>query len=91
MLNRKSKIAEEVFPMFALFSSYSSPACQTSNRWHGEAVVDDTIAPNRIGRVRFRATYWNARCDRSLTFLPGEVVEVVGIDNLTLLVRPALH
>lgn len=74
--------------MFALFSS---SAQQTLNRWHGEAIVDDTIAPNQIGRVRFRATYWNARCDRPMTFLPGEVVEVVGIDKLTLLVQPASH
>ncbi|MDY6786375.1 MAG: NfeD family protein [Cyanobacteriota bacterium] len=57
------------------------------NVWQGEAVVDEEIQPHRVGRVRFRGSYWNARCSDRITFVPGETVMVVGRDNITLLVK----
>jgi membrane protein implicated in regulation of membrane protease activity len=51
-----------------------------------QAIVDETIRPQECGRVRFQSTWWPARCDRDMTFKPGDVVRVVGIDNITLIV-----
>lgn len=57
------------------------------NSWQGKAVVDEEIRPERPGRVKFRGSYWQARCDRKMTFVPGEIVLVIGRDKLTLLVE----
>ncbi len=50
------------------------------------ATVDQIIQPGKPGRIRFRASYWPAECVQDATLLPGEVVHVVGRDNITLLV-----
>ncbi|MEG4214441.1 NfeD family protein [Microcoleus sp. Pol14C6] len=55
-----------------------------------KAIVDEEIRPNESGRVRFQNSWWPAKCDRDLTFEPGEVVRVVGIDNITLIVEASL-
>ena len=51
-----------------------------------KAIVDEEIRPQECGRVRFQSTWWPAKCDRDITFHPGDVVRVVGIDNITLIV-----
>jgi membrane protein implicated in regulation of membrane protease activity len=55
-----------------------------------KAIVDEQIRPNECGRVRFQNSWWPAKCDRDLTFEPGDVVRVVGIDNITLIVAASL-
>ena len=55
-----------------------------------KAIVDEEIRPNECGRVRFQNSWWPAKCDRNLTFGPGDVVRVVGIDNITLIVEASL-
>ena len=71
----------------------SNPASKTPNPnlsyLEREAIVDQTIQPGRSGRVRFQASWWPARCEQEITLLPGEIVYVVGIHNITLLVEPA--
>lgn len=51
-----------------------------------EAVVDEIIRPNEIGRIRYRGSVWNAKCLQEITIHPEEVVYVVGNDNITLIV-----
>ncbi|MEG3895381.1 MULTISPECIES: NfeD family protein [unclassified Microcoleus] len=55
-----------------------------------KAIVDEEIRPNECGRVRFQNSWWPAKCDLDLTFEPGEVVRVVGIENITLIVAASL-
>ncbi|MEG4804447.1 NfeD family protein [Microcoleus sp. ARI1-B5] len=52
-----------------------------------KAVVEEEIRPGEFGRVRFQSTWWPAKCDRQITFKPGDVVRVVGLDNITLIVE----
>jgi membrane protein implicated in regulation of membrane protease activity len=58
------------------------------DRFEKRAIVDEEIRPDRIGRVRFQGTYWPARCDLEIILPCGEIVYVVGQENLTLLVQP---
>ncbi|MEM8637267.1 MAG: NfeD family protein [Cyanobacteria bacterium P01_G01_bin.54] len=67
-----------------------SPAQRVRQRlyaWQGEAIVEQTIAPDRLGRVRFQGTYWSAKCTDAISFAPGVMVEVIDRHNLTLIVR----
>ena len=52
-----------------------------------KAVVEEEIRPGKSGRVRFQSTWWPAKCDRDVTLKPGEVVHVVGLENITLIVE----
>jgi membrane-bound ClpP family serine protease len=54
----------------------------------GEAVVDTTIRPGQLGRVQFEGSGWFARCEQDVVLVPGRVVQVVGVRNVTLLVEP---
>jgi membrane protein implicated in regulation of membrane protease activity len=51
------------------------------------AIVEEEIRPQQSGRVRFQSTWWPAKCDRQITFKPGDVVRVVRLDNITLIVE----
>lgn len=51
------------------------------------AIVEEEIRPNQPGRVRFQSSWWPAKCDGQITFKPGEVVHVVGLENITLIVE----
>ncbi|NEN92896.1 MAG: hypothetical protein F6K48_29995 [Okeania sp. SIO3H1] len=51
-----------------------------------EAVVDEIIRPNQLGRIRYRGSLWNAKCLQELTVNTGEVVYVLGNDGITLIV-----
>ena len=56
-----------------------------------EAVVDEIIQPNELGRIRYRGSVWNAKCLQEITIYPEEVVYVVGNDNITLIVDIVPH
>jgi tetratricopeptide (TPR) repeat protein len=54
-----------------------------------QAIVDQPIQPGQRGRVWFQNSWWYALCEQDLTFSPGDVVDVVGLQEITLLVEPA--
>lgn len=53
-----------------------------------EATVVKAIEPFRTGQIRFQGSWWSARCQRDIVLQPGELVNVVGRQNITLLVEP---
>jgi membrane protein implicated in regulation of membrane protease activity len=55
----------------------------------GEGIVSEEIPPYRQGRVKFRGTWWNARCITNTTVRPGTIVHIVKKENITLFVVPA--
>lgn len=57
----------------------------------GIGKVTETISNQQSGRVRFQATYWNARFPQTKNWnqiLPGQEIKVIGRQGLTLLVIP---
>jgi tetratricopeptide (TPR) repeat protein len=56
----------------------------------GQAIVEQAIQPNKPGRVKFRASWWSARCLENITIPIGEWVDIVGAQGITLLVEPTL-
>ncbi|MEG3846901.1 NfeD family protein [Microcoleus sp. herbarium19] len=72
----------------AVSESHPVPDVDRTQNLEKQAIVDEEIPPYGVGRVRFQASWWPARCDRAVTLVRGEIVYVVGIDNITLLVEP---
>ena len=67
------------------------PIRQDHRHFSGEAVVDEEIAPEQRGMVFFRGSWWFAQCDRAVTLVPGQRVQVLGVRNTTLIVRPLAY
>ncbi|MBW4474140.1 MAG: NfeD family protein [Stenomitos rutilans HA7619-LM2] len=55
--------------------------------YKGRAVVSETITPCLRGRVYFQGSWWLAQCEQDITIAVDEVVQVIGRQNITLLVR----
>ncbi|EKQ67645.1 membrane protein implicated in regulation of membrane protease activity [Leptolyngbyaceae cyanobacterium JSC-12] len=56
--------------------------------FYGKGIVSETIAPHQTGRVRFQGSWWSALCEQEVTLPPGKMVQVIGRQNITLLVQP---
>lgn len=56
----------------------------------GRAIVEQPILPGRTGRVKFKASWWSARCPEPITIPAGEWVDVVGVKGITLWVEPTI-
>ncbi|MCL1475767.1 NfeD family protein [Argonema antarcticum] len=54
------------------------------------AVVEQTIQPQKRGRVGFQGSWWPAICVKEVSLIPGEIVYVTGRCGITLLVEPVL-
>ena len=52
------------------------------------ATVDSTIRPNKIGRIRFQGSWWNAICPADVTLQPGTAVQIIGRTGITFFVEP---
>lgn len=62
---------------------------ETDPTYRGRAIVSEIIAPHKRGRVKFQGSWWLAQCEQDVTLAVGEVVQVIGRQNITLLVKPA--
>lgn len=76
------KLNKSMVPKTSTFESDSFRIFQ------GEAIVQEAICPCRPGRVKYRGTFWSARCAEKITLAPGRIVRVIDIDEITLLVEP---
>jgi membrane protein implicated in regulation of membrane protease activity len=84
---------QEVRPMWMFPSQAIKRASQT-----GFATVEEAIAPEHTGRVAFHATSWPAKfapehtfsSDHPIVVFPGDRVQVVGIEGITLIVIPTV-
>lgn len=57
---------------------------------NGQATVEQAIQPDKPGRVKFKASWWSARCLEKITIPVGELVDIVGVQGITLLVEPTI-
>lgn len=55
------------------------------------AIVAQVIRPGELGRVNYQATSWPARCIHDVILSPDDIVQVIGRDNITLLVQPVAN
>jgi len=63
------------------------PASEDLQEFIGhKVVVTETISPPRTGTVELNGVGWKAAADKEIPI--GEMVEVIGRDNLTLTVKP---
>lgn len=51
-----------------------------------QAVVTQTIAPQVLGRVKFRGTRWRALSDRTYPLVEGTIVQVIGRHRSNILI-----
>ncbi|HEY9699898.1 MAG TPA: NfeD family protein [Trichocoleus sp.] len=77
--DRKSLFNFDGFPFISPEKSLKLP---------DEAVVDAMIQPGKSGRVKYRGSWWLARCQQDITLAPEQTVAVIGRSNITLLVQP---
>jgi|GEM_PF-2410950 membrane protein implicated in regulation of membrane protease activity len=66
-------------------------AIEYDTRFRGEATVILVKASPRfcwLGRVAFAGSYWNARTLSPAMLEEGDICEVIGICNITLIIRP---
>jgi membrane protein implicated in regulation of membrane protease activity len=55
-----------------------------------EAIVMQVIRPGKQWRVHYSGSYWNARSLQATPLQPGDIVYVIGRQNITLIVEPSL-
>lgn len=88
MLNMIDQVKSFVTNNTIFQSKKHSFVSHRSRYFQGEGIVDEAIHPHRKGRVRFRGSWWFAKCEDNLTIAPGEMVEVLGVQDITLIVKP---
>jgi membrane protein implicated in regulation of membrane protease activity len=69
----------------------AQPMRQDHRHFSGEAVVDEEIAPHQRGMVFFHGSWWFAQCNRAVTLVPEQRVQVLGVRGTTLIVQPLAY
>ena len=69
-----------------MFWKKSKPQTQPFFDLSKQAIVDEEIIENRAGRVSYAGTYWDAISVDRINIKEGELVYVIGRENITLLV-----
>ena len=69
-----------------MFFRKAKPQLKPELDFSKQAIVDEDILPRRPGRVRYAGTYWDARSREAISIKEGELVDVIGIENITLFV-----
>lgn len=80
LLNQVQKTSNTAIPITA-------PQC-VAFELNNEAIVTQTIAPDQKGQVKFQGSWWTARCHSKACLRPGDLVQVIHRQNLTLYVEP---
>ena len=57
------------------------------NRWQGKAQIVKEIQPKSIWRVKFNGSEWHAKVTVPINFNIGENVEVIGTDQISLIIQ----
>ncbi|QZZ18561.1 NfeD family protein [Leptothermofonsia sichuanensis E412] len=70
------------------FPFKAMPSVNTYRDDRFEAIVTQSINPGRTGQVKFKGSWWNARCGQDFTLVEGQVVDVVDRRGNTLYVEP---
>lgn len=62
------------------------------NKWTetncDKGIVDEVLRPKQEWRVKVHGVYWHALSKADFNFSPGDYVQVVGRNNLKLLISP---
>ena len=74
--------------MFNLFKHKNSHPNYLQKFLQGEAIVSEPIRPPRTGQVCFKGSWWMAKSSEDIPLDSDQIVEVVDIDNITLIVKP---
>jgi len=73
--------------MFNWFSSPPAPP-PTHASFMEAAIVVQPIAPRLAGLVTFQGRWWKARCIYEMVIEPNTLVEVLGSEDIYLIVQP---
>jgi membrane protein implicated in regulation of membrane protease activity len=74
--------------MFNWFKDKNSHPNYLQKFLQGEAIVSEPIRPPRTGQVFFKGSWWMAKSSEDIPLDSDQIVEVVDIDNITLIVKP---
>ena len=74
--------------MFNWFQKQNDRTNYQQKFLQGEAIVSEPIRPHRPGQVAFKGSWWMAKSSEDIPLDSDQIVEVVDIDNITLIVKP---
>ncbi len=91
MFNAANRLTIDLWNQVQKTSNTASPITDPKGvafEQNNDAIVTQTIAPDRKGQVKFQGSWWTARCNSKARLRPGALVQVIHRQNLTLYVEP---
>lgn len=77
--------------IFSLFKEQPKKKSNNTFRYDNKTgIVDEFIYPGRKGYIYSNGIWWKAQCTEDIILEPGMIVDIVGIENLTMWVKPSL-